>query len=82
MRYTLETTALLARRAYWRMFGWKALTACAVLGLLIAWSAAPERGGWFAGVMGALFVIGMMVLLATYQSRCLRSRATGASHLD
>ena len=68
VRYTVETTALLARRAYWRMFGWKALAACVLLALLFAWSAAPERGGWFAGVMGALFVVGVMVLIATYQS--------------
>ena len=68
VRYTTETVTLLARRAYWRMFGWKALAACALLGLLFAWSATPERGGWFAGVAGALFAVSVMVLVATYMS--------------
>ncbi len=31
VRYTTETTPLLARRAYWRIFGWKALAAYVLL---------------------------------------------------
>ena len=67
IRYDIETTSKLARRAYWRTIGRLVLPLCVISGLAFAWSAAPERGGWFAGVMGATFALCVMVLVASYQ---------------
>ena len=67
VRYTVDTIAPLARRAYWRMFGRVAVLLCIASAALFAWSAAPSRGGWFAGATGALFVVCIVVTLVGYQ---------------